>query len=196
MEKPQDHRSFIWIIDHADKIVHVNEAWLAFARENDAPELSAALVLDQPVWRFIQGRETAYLYQQIFGRVRTGKSSIQFPFRCDSPDCRRFMEMKLSLLSGTAIQFTANLLRLEYRQPLDLLNASGARSEQFARICSWCKKINIPGRGWREVEEAIGPLDLFGNHAMPRMTHTICDSCSDFVRQELIRETAQETNSH
>jgi hypothetical protein len=196
MEKPQDHRSFIWIIDDADKIVHVNEAWLAFARENDAPELSAAMVLDQPLWRFIQGRETAYLYQQIFGRVRTGKSPIQFPFRCDSPDCRRFMEMKLSLLSGTAIQFSANLLRLEYRQPLDLLNASGARSEQFARICSWCKKINIPGRGWREVEEAIGPLDLFGNQAMPRMTHTICDSCSDFVRQELIRETAQETNSH
>ena len=74
MEKPLDHRSFIWIIDDADKIVHVNDDWLAFARENTAPQLTASLVLDQPIWRFIQGQETSYLYKQIFGRVRAGKS--------------------------------------------------------------------------------------------------------------------------
>ena len=100
MEKPLDQRSFIWIIDDADKIVHVNDDWLAFARENTAPQLTASVVLDQPIWRFIQGQETSYLYQQIFSRVRAGVSPVKFPFRCDSPDCRRFMEMKLSLLPG------------------------------------------------------------------------------------------------
>jgi hypothetical protein len=188
MEKPQDKDSCIWIIDNADKIVQVNEAWLAFARENGAPELSRAKVLDQYLWRFIQGRGTAYLYKQILGRVRGGKSPLKFPFRCDSPNCRRFMEMKLFLLAGGALQFMSQLLRLEYRQPLDLLTASGDRSEQFVKICSWCKKLYIPGRGWGEVEDAIGPLDLFGNHARPRMTHTICEACSDFVRGELGRE--------
>ena len=99
MEKPLDHRSFIWSIDDADKIVHVNDDWLAFAQENLSPNLMAALVLDQSIWRFIQGQETIYLYKQIFGRVRAGKSPVKFPFRCDSPDCRRFMEMKLSLVT-------------------------------------------------------------------------------------------------
>ena len=117
MEKPLDHRSFIWIIDDADKIVHVNDAWLAFARENTAPQLTASLVLDQPIWRFIQGQETIYLYKQIFGRVRAGKSPVKFPFRCDSPDCRRFMEMQLSLLPGDAIQFISHILREEWRRP-------------------------------------------------------------------------------
>jgi len=196
MEEPQENRSFIWVIDGADQIVRVNEAWLAFARENGAPELTAALVTDQSLWRFIQGRETAYLYKQIFSRVRAGNSPVKFPFRCDSPDCRRFMEMKLSLLSGAAIEFTTKLRQWEYRQPLDLLTGSGDRSEQFVKICSWCKKIYIPERGWGEVEEAIGPLDLFGNHARPRMTHTICEACSDFIRQELIRDPGQERNSH
>ena len=195
MEKPLDHRSFIWIIDDADKIVHVNDDWLAFAGENTAPQLTASLVLDQPIWRFIQGQETVYLYKQIFGRVRAGKSPVKFPFRCDSPDCRRFMEMKLSLLAGDAIQFMAQILRQEWREPLDLLDASRDRSGEFLKICSWCKKINIPGQGWGEIEAAIEPLDLFGHHSMPRMTHTICDACYDAIKLELNQESGKKLNS-
>jgi len=196
MEKPLDHRSFIWIIDDADKIVHVNNDWLAFAGENTAPQLTASSVLDQTIWRFIQGQEIIYLYEQIFARVRAGKSPVKFPFRCDSPDCRRFMEMKLSLLAGDAIQFMAQILRQEWRDPVDLLDASRDRSGEFLKICSWCKKINIPGQGWGEIEAAIEALDLFAHHSMPRMTHTICDACYSAVRLELNQESAEKLNSH
>jgi len=195
MGKPLDHRSFIWIIDDADKIVHVNDDWLAFAGENTAPQLTASVVLDQRIWRFIQGQETVYLYKQIFARLRAGKSPVKFPFRCDSPDCRRFMEMKLSLLAGGAIQFIAQILRQEWRQPLDILDASRDISEEFLKICSWCKKVNIPGRGWGEIEAAIEALDLFGHHSMPRMTHTICDACYDAIKLELHQESGEKLNS-
>ncbi|MDO9532383.1 MAG: hypothetical protein Q7O12_09645 [Deltaproteobacteria bacterium] len=194
MEPPPDQRSFIWIIDNADKIVHVNDNWLAFARENRAPQLMASLVLDQPIWRFIQGKETSYLYQQIFSRVRAGVSPVKFPFRCDSPDCRRFMEMELALLPGDAIQFTAHMLREEWRDPVDLLDASRDRSGEFLKICSWCKKIIIPGRSWGEIEAAIAALDLFGHHSMPQMTHTICDSCRGALSLELSEESGEKPN--
>jgi hypothetical protein len=194
MEKPLDQRSFIWTIDGADKIVHVNDAWLAFARENTAPQLTASLVLGQHIWRFIQGQETIYLYQQIFGRVRAGKAPVTFPFRCDSPDCRRFMEMKLALLPGDAIQFTAHILREEWRDPIDLLDVSRDRNREFLKVCSWCKKINIPERGWGEVEAAIGALDLFGHQPMPRMTHTICDSCRAALKLELPQGSGEKPN--
>jgi hypothetical protein len=185
MEKSFDQRNFIWTIDDADKIVHVNDDWLAFARENTAPQLTAPVVLNQHIWRFIQGQETSYLYQQIFSQVRAGKSPVTFPFRCDSPDCRRFMEMQLSLLPGNAIQFAAHILREEWRDPIDLLDASRDRSGEFITVCSWCKKIHMPGRGWGEIEAAIVALDLFGHRPMPRMTHTICDSCRSALRLEL-----------
>ena len=191
MGKPLDQRSFIWIIDGADKIVHVNDDWLPFAAENTAPQLTASVVLDQPIWRFIQGQETSYLYKQIFTWVRAGKSPVNFPFRCDSPDCRRFMEMELALLPGDAIQFTAHILREEWRDPVDLLDAP----REFLKISSWCKKINIPGRGWGEIEAAIAALDLFDHLSMPRMTHTICDSCHDAVKLELDMESGKEPNS-
>ena len=104
------------------------------------------------------------------------------------------MEMKLSLLAGNAIQFLSKLLRQEFRQPLDILDAARDRSGEFLKICSWCKKIHIPDRGWGELEEAIGALDLFGNHSMPRMTHTICDSCYDFMKWELNQESGTGIN--
>jgi hypothetical protein len=196
MEKSVNHRSFIWSIDAADKIVRVNDDWLAFAGENTAPQLTASSVLDQFIWRFIQGQETVYVYKQIFSRLRAGQSPVKFPFRCDSPDCRRFMEMKLSLLPGGAIQILAQILRQEWRDPVDLLDASRDRSGEFLKICSWCKKINIPGLGWSEIEAAIEPLDLFGHHSMPRMTHTICDACYSAIRLEMNRESAEKLNSH
>jgi len=195
MAKPHDKRRFIWTIDDADKIVHVNDDWLAFARENTAPQLTASVVLDQPIWRFIQGQETSYLYQQIFSRVRAGKSPVTFPFRCDSPDCRRFMEMQLSLLPDNAIQFMAYILREEWRDPIDLLDVSLDKNREFLKICSWCKKINIPGRGWGEVESAIAALDLFGHHPMPRMTHTICDSCRAALGLKLHQRSDEKLNS-
>jgi hypothetical protein len=195
MEQPFDQRRFIWIIDETDKIVHVNDDWLAFARENTAPQLIASVVLNQHIWRFIQGQETSYLYQQIFSQVRAGKSPVKFPFRCDSPDCRRFMEMQLSLLPGGAIEFIAHLLREEWRDPVDIMDNSQDRSGEFLKVCSWCKKIHMPGQGWGEIEAAIVALDLFGHRPMPRMTHTICDSCRSALRLELPKEPGENPNS-
>jgi hypothetical protein len=105
------------------------------------------------------------------------------------------MKMKLSLLPGDAIQFMAQILRQEWREPLDLLDASRDRSGEFLQICSWCKKINIPGQGWGEIEAAIEPLDLFGHHSMPRMTHTICDACYDAIKLELNQESGKKLDS-
>lgn len=195
MEKPPDHRSFIWTIDDTDRIVYVNDAWLSFAGENSAPQLAASVVLDKPIWCFIQGQETRYLYKQIFGRVRAGVSPVNFPFRSDSPDCRRFMEMKLSLLPGGAIQLISHILREEWRDPVDLLDASRDRSGEFLKVCSWCKRIEIPGQGWGEIEAAIGALDLFDHFSMPRMTHTICDACHEIVKLELDSESGKKLHS-
>jgi hypothetical protein len=105
------------------------------------------------------------------------------------------MEMKLSLLSGNAIEFISHILREEWREPVDLLDASRDRSGEFLKICSWCKRINIPSQGWGEIEAAIGALDLFDHLSMPRMTHTICDTCHEAVKLELDQESGKKPNS-
>ena len=185
MQESPDRRIFQWIIDNADKIVHVNNCWLAFARENEATELTADTVLDEPLWRFIDGLETSYLYKQILGKVRSGKSPMKIPFRCDSPNCRRFMEMKLSLVPVDSIEFLSTILKLEYRKPVSLLDVTTERSEELLRICSWCKKIYLPHGQWVEIEEAIRFLDFFADAKLPKFTHTICEACHKLVVSEL-----------
>jgi hypothetical protein len=182
-----DQRSFLWVIDNADKLIRVNDAWLSFARENAAPGLTAQAVLDQPLWRFIADPETTYLYKQIFAKIRSGKSPVRIPFRCDSPECRRFMEMKLSLLAGDSIEFLSKILKLEFRDPVALLDPVAERSEESLKICSWCKKIFLPQAGWVEIEEAIRVLDLFAGPQFPQLTHGICHACLAPVEKELLK---------
>ena len=118
-------------------------------------------------------------------KVRNQKLPLIIPFRCDSPDCRRFLEMEISCLRGDDIQFQSRVLRQEFRPAVGVLEASGRKSDQFLRICSWCKKIWVPTGQWEEIEEAVKSLDLFASDQLPQLTHGICDSCYELVHNNL-----------
>ena len=60
MQDRQDKRIFLWAIDPEDKIIRVNEDWLAFARENEAPHLTPDAVINRPLWDFVSGGETIH----------------------------------------------------------------------------------------------------------------------------------------
>ncbi len=185
MQNRQDNRIFLWTIDPEDKIIRVNEAWLAFARENAAPQLVPNAVINRSLWDFVSGGETIHLYHLILEKVRKQKLALIIPFRCDSPDCRRFMEMEISTLGRGEIQFRSRVLRLEFRPAVRALEQSGRESGQFLRICSWCKKICISTGQWIEIEAAVKSLDLFASDELPQLTHGICESCYELVRQNL-----------
>jgi hypothetical protein len=172
-----DNRIFIWVIDAADNLVCVNDAWLAFARENGVSQLSREAVLNQPLRGFIADRETWHLTEIIIKNIRAGKSCAPLPFRCDSPHCRRFLEMELALLPQAAVEFRSRILKEEPRSRLDILDPDMDRSEDFLRICSWCKRVHVEGLGWVEAEVAVERLNLFAGARLPRLTHGICEDC-------------------
>ena len=185
MDEPRDKRIFHYEIGPDDTITSVDENWLSFARENDAPGLSRKAVLNKPLWKFIAGSMTQYLYSLVFERVREGNRHITIPFRCDSPDCRRFMELELFMLPKGFIQIHGRLLKHEDRDPMAILVANATRrSERFLSMCSWCKKIHID-KSWVEVEKAIEMLDLFGASRQPRLTHGVCPGCFEQIIQSL-----------
>ncbi|RMF84814.1 MAG: hypothetical protein D6736_18575 [Nitrospinota bacterium] len=177
MKKVLAPSPFIHRIDAEDRIIFVNEAWLAFAQQNDASHLTREAVLGQPLWCFIAGEETQHLYTLLLSQVRSTGQRRWIPFRCDSPDRRRFMEMEIALCAPGEVQFTSWLLREEVRPPLPLFEAKQERSPTLLTLCSWCKKVKISPTEWIEVEEAIRRLDLFADPHPPRITHGICPSC-------------------
>ena len=182
MNKRHDNRIFIHRIDSDDIIVVVNDDWLSFGAENIF-NLSRDSVVNKLLWDFIVDRETQHLYKVMIEKVRSDDVKLKVPFRCDSPDCRRFMELEIFSLTENVVEFRSHITKLEFRTHIGLLDVSADRSSEFVKICGWCKKIYVSESEWLEVEEAIKRLDLFGAAKLPQLTHGICDSCREDIFQ-------------
>lgn len=165
-----------------NRIAWVSEEWLEFARQNQAPELTREHVVGRPLFSFVSGAETEYLYYMLLDRVRSLRETVSVSFRCDSPLLRRFMTLRVSPLAKERVQFDGLLVRAEPRQAVSLLDAAAARALGALTICGWCKKVQVDDE-WLEVEVAVERLDLFGASQVPRLSHGVCDSCGGDVRR-------------
>jgi hypothetical protein len=179
MIQEHDPREFVHRIDRDGRIRFVNDAWLSFAAENRWGE-SAREVLGSPLMAHISDAQTRHIYDLLLERVHEKGRDIRFHYRCDSPDCRRFMEMWIHHDRALdQIVFRSRVLRLETREPVALLDSGLAeRSGDVLMVCSWCKAVEA-GHVWVEVEQAVERLDLFAPEALPPISHGICPDCSE-----------------
>jgi hypothetical protein len=182
----QDTRVFIYRVDAQDRIVFANAAWYDFARENGGETLHPKAVVGAPLWGFLCNAETQHLFQSLLRQVRDAGRPVTVPFRCDSPDCRRFMELELARLPDQVVEFRSRILRQERRAGVPLLDETVARSESMLTMCAWCKKVKLPDERWAEVEEAVNALQLFAVPHLPRISHGVCDEC----RRTLVQHRA------
>jgi len=165
-------------IDDSDRIIDVSGYWLQFAAENLAAEsCQPDRVLGRLIWEFIDGSETRHLYEIILKRVRQAHMPVTLPFRCDSPDMRRYLELTIVPIGNDAIEFYSRVLREEPRESVDLLKPDAQRSDEYIKMCSNCKKIERGENRWVEVETGIAELQLFESSNLPQITHGLCDDC-------------------
>lgn len=176
-----DTRSFVLHVDADGRIRHVNDAWLSFGRENHLPQDRP--VLGRELLAFIADTTTQQLYATLLERVRRVRQPMTFPFRCDSPALRRFMEMQMRPLADGAVEFRSRIVRSEPRPPVALLDPAVLRSEQLIRMCGWCKQVAIPD--WVEVEVALLRMNWFQQSRLPGLTHGICPACDQRMTAEI-----------
>lgn len=177
---------FVYSVDEEDVIASVSENWELFAYDNAwASNCKPEDVVGNLLWDFIQDAETRHLYKEIFYRVRTGKRLGPIPFRCDSPQERRFLELLLMPISGGQIEISSTIVRRELRAPVDLLDSETPRSNAFVRICSMCKKIAITENEWFEIEAGLQKFKLFEAEEMPGLTHGLCPACYTAAMAEM-----------
>ena len=177
-------RTFVYRIDAGNRIVSVTPEWESFARENQAPQLTAEAVCGEPLFRFVCDEETRHLYHLIIERVRREQCTLVVPFRCDGPSVRRFMELTVSPCPDRCVQFEGRIVREEGRETVSLLDSSVRRNMEFVLVCGWCKRVQASGE-WLEVDEAVRKLSLFGASDLPLISHGICADCLERVRHEL-----------
>lgn len=173
----RDVRRFVYCIDCRDHITAVNDAWREFAIENGAAGLAHDTVVGRSLWSYVTDTETLHLYQQMLRRLRTNRQSIHVPFRCDAPALRRYMELEMTVADDDSVCFTAEIVRLEPRAPVALLDDLQTRRDGLLRMCSWCKKVELDDKTWADVEEAVKRLRIFDQARLPYITHGMCDAC-------------------
>lgn len=160
----------------------VDPAFEDFARENGAPGLGRS-VLGTPIVQHLAGPEVRALYGLLMDRVRASRRGVEFPFRCDAPDLRRFMRMRVDPDDGGGLMFTSHQERTEPRQPPvpGALLAGPEReavADEFIYLCAWCKRIETQAGGWVEVEDALAQ-GLLDRDVTGPISHAACPECTE-----------------
>lgn len=168
-------------VDASDFIVWVDNLWLAFAKENGAPQLNVDSVLGHSLWDFVSGDVTRRLYSEIHTRVRSTGNSVVLPFRCDSPSLKRHMQLTITQREGL-LRYESILLRAEPHGHFAALESERPRSECVLTMCSCCKRALLESLGWLDVEDFSARLRLFDSVEVPQLRYNVCPQCAQLMK--------------
>ncbi|MFO1472254.1 MAG: hypothetical protein U1F27_14605 [Turneriella sp.] len=174
-------------IDDQNRLVYFNSRWNDFAHENESPHLAAENLTGQSLFSHISGTELIQLWQFIIDGIRERRTTAEFDYRCDSPQIKRYMKMRVSYSEGL-VHFSSIILRTAAITGLKIFAANQARSKRLILACSWCKKIKAGETMWLEPEIAVERLQLLEHNPPPAISHGVCPACysnvwDDFERQ-------------
>lgn len=179
--------TIIYTVDADDRIVSVNEAWDRFATQNEGTAFLAKHIVGRNLFEFIGDDSTRQIYRQMLARIRSG-TDLEYRYRCDSPDCRRLMEMRVRAANSEGgVEFRSTTLEATQRAPVRLPQADGAdvaAPAELQRACGWCNRLDVNGV-WLEMEEALPLLLLHETPTAPTLTHGMCEACLAKMEAEL-----------
>lgn len=170
------NEEIIYEIDATNRLVVWNDAWAQFARENDAPDLVAPA--QQLLWKYFQNHALIYLYNQLVEKVRQTQTALQFDYRCDSADRRRYLRLRVEPMAASHVRFRSQLLREEIREPIPWEGVEGEDRGDVLTMCSLCKKINLDGK-WVEIEAMFGEGLLAASEETIEVSHGLCQPCAE-----------------
>jgi hypothetical protein len=169
-----------YAIDEHDHLIRVDEGYYRFAEENGWREAGSSL--GRSLWDYVAGHELVKLQRLLIRRLRDEVGDVELPFRCDGPEVRREMNIRMvARPGGRVVLFSARLRSEEARDlPQLLLDSGTPRSEETLEMCGWCDRFEVDGE-WVEVEEAARRLELFNRSELPALSHGICPDCNEML---------------
>lgn len=161
-----------YLLDAQDRLVDVCPEWDAVALAGAAQPGSLRIdVIGQPLRQFIAGDVTRMYMEAVLQSCRLTGQARSLPYRCDTPDLQREMEMRLEPLAQDALRVEHRLLRSSPRpsrftaQPLPF----GATPRLWR--CSICLRLGkqTPDGRWSDVAQPDAPE--------AKVVYTLCPHC-------------------
>ncbi len=137
--------------------------------------------LGRSLWDFVAGEDMKKLQRMLIRRVRGEAGGVELPFRCDGPDVRREMDIRITSSSaGRLVRFNGALRSEQGREFQPLLDPKVERGDDLVEMCGWCDRFRVDGE-WVEVEEAAARLRLFQRGGPPAISHGVCPDCTEML---------------
>ena len=159
-----------YVLDHRDRIISVGEAWDHFADENGGMNVSSKDVIGRPLWDFVAGDTTRMWLETLFGSARLCGRTIERPYRCDSPNLKRFMQMRIGFEQGGILRIEHKILATEKRSAPVHFQYRAKALRNTRQRCSICGRVK--NGNWHEPIEANAEVP-----AVILVVYTVCEDC-------------------
>lgn len=181
-----------YLVDRDGVIIDYSEKnWNNFARENDSPVLlNKENVLGHKIYEFIEGEETKKSYREFNEILLEGKrESINFYYRCDSPEYRRDMKMCISAVKINKevkyLLYHSIVLSETLRPPMNIFSNKIKKFDHFSEIitvCSYCKSIKTSTEDTKNFRW-LTPEEYYrsGGKEDVMLSHGICPTCYENI---------------
>lgn len=168
-----------YTVDALDRIQAMGGDWDRFARDNQGEHLIGPGVLGRSIWDFLGSPDVKGVYRALFTQARNETETIRMPFRCDSPEELRELELTIKPEADGSLAVTSRTLRVQPRShPVHLLDSRLPRTSELLSMCAWCKRVSMEGEWW-DLDDAVAHFRILDDVPLPGVTHGICPTCDD-----------------
>jgi predicted esterase len=171
-----------YTIDSSDHIVSIAGPWSSFALTNDASDLANPdCLIGSSIWDFLDGLETKSLYRQVFQDVRLRETKVVLPFRCDSPEQCRELELSVAYDGENRLIISSTQNAKADRDYVSLLDSNQHRGTDYIDCCSVCRRFSSGSGLWVDAEEFLQSTRILASPNIPVINERVCDECADTV---------------
>jgi hypothetical protein len=168
--------SDLWyVIDGEDRLVEASSGYFDFAAENKLAGADATI--GQPLWNFVAGDSVREVQRALLRRIRRSGTSVALPFRCDGPEVRREMILRIEPVGqDDRLLVSSRPLEEARRRRQAILDPDEPRGKRTVAMCSWCGRVSVDS-GWVDIERAVEGMGLAKGTRMPAIRQDLCDRC-------------------
>lgn len=162
-------------LDKDDAITGVSGSWDYFALENDGNGVNSSEIIGKPVWSFISGESSRMWLESLLQLVRLTGRIISRPYRCDSPELKRFMTMTIIPEGSGRLRLEHAVIATEPRpESVYIRYAARTSPSSFYQRCSVCGRVRLAqADSWVEPDELRGE-----GKANLSVIYAVCGECN------------------
>lgn len=176
-EHNHDNTTTTYLLNNKDIILSVKGPWDEFADDNGGIKIYAKDVCGRSIWDFVVGDETRMWLETIFQLARLNLSIIERSYRCDSPDLKRFMRMRIFPEEGGNLRIEHKILAIKERSaPVNIQYSKNSNRKKLRQRCSFCGRLNQDGKQGNWVEPLPEHADMSSEIIV---IYTVCEDCQD-----------------